>query len=349
MTNQDQKVASGGQAIQAGHDVNIHNAMSAEQMMEIMGAMARQLSLYQADAMKIVEERLKSFQEEVFKKFSNSNNANPEAFRDPDFQYLLQESQEAYARSGDEAVRDTLVDIIARRSLETGRTRLAMTLNDAAKKAALLTANEFAALSLCYIVRYTVNNSVRNILSLSQYIRSTIMPFVPNISHEQTSYLHLAAQSCGSLEFGELKFYNILRHNYGGILGRGFTRSELESHLGEVNKNAIDHCIIQCVNDSKKLQPNGISKEIFKKFAINSGVSDQILDNIWTMFENTMYDEKEIIGTLSTHVPEIEDLFIAWDQTSMKNLSLNTVGIAIAHANAVRVINFTPPLNVWIK
>jgi polyhydroxyalkanoate synthesis regulator protein len=132
--DQNQRVAEGGEAYQAGRDVVIHNGMSTEQMTEIMVSMARQFSIFQADAMRTVDERLGSFREEVLKTFAEPNRANPEAFRDPDFQYLLNEAQEAYARSGDDVVRDTLVDIIARRSLETGRTRMAMALNDAATR-----------------------------------------------------------------------------------------------------------------------------------------------------------------------------------------------------------------------
>ena len=86
--------------------------------------MARQLMFYQAEANELVEKRLASFREEVLKEFSPAGKGRPEAFREPDFQYLLGDAQIAYARSGDEAVRDTLVDIISRRSLETERNRI---------------------------------------------------------------------------------------------------------------------------------------------------------------------------------------------------------------------------------
>src|SRR4051812_325115 len=110
MTKQDQKVETGGQAIQAARDVIItkNAVMRPEQMMEIMAAMAKQLAAFSEEANRTMDERLRSFREEVLKRFANQNTSNSEAFKDPDFQFVLQDAQEAYARSGDEAVRDTL-------------------------------------------------------------------------------------------------------------------------------------------------------------------------------------------------------------------------------------------------
>jgi len=224
MTRQDQRVAQGSAAVQAGRDVIVHGAMSADQMAQIMMGMAKQLSIYQADAMQVVENRLRSFQEEVIKNFAQPGRANAEAFRDPDFQYMINDAQTAYARSGDQAIRDTLVDIIARRSLETERSRIAITLNDAATKAPLLTTNEFAALSLCYLVRHTQNNSINSFPAFCAYVRDNLLPFVPDVSREQASFWHIEAQSCGIVESDQISLWTILRNRYGGVLGGGFAR-----------------------------------------------------------------------------------------------------------------------------
>src|SRR5207247_819217 len=141
-----------------------------------------------------------------------------------DFQYLLNDAQEAFARSGDEAVRDTLIDIITRRSLETTRNRLAITLNDAATKAANLTVNEFAALSLAYVLRYTVHQNLNSFDEFCQYLKTSIIPFVKDVSREHSSFQHLEAQSCGSVGLLEADLLGILKANYGGALGRGFDR-----------------------------------------------------------------------------------------------------------------------------
>lgn len=357
MTKQDQKVEAGGQAIQAARDVIITKtaAMSPEQMMEIMAAMAKQLAAFTEEANRTLDERLHSFRDEVLKRFSNHETSNPESFKDPDFQFVLRDAQEAYARSGDEAVRDTLVDIVARRSMETNRDRLAMALNDAAKKAPSLTKNEFAELSLCYILRYTKSYKVNDFKTFLENCSRQIMPFVPDVSEENASYLHLESQGCAKIEITEIKLLQIFHRVYGGVLGKGFERKQLEDHLGEDRKFALDGkddqgvpWIVPCINDNSKLQPNAIDKNAFIDRAKASGLEEERLSNIWNLFEGTLFNEKELIERMSG-IPNIAELFEKWKDTPLKRLSLNTVGMAIAHANAVRVINFDAPLTNWIK
>jgi hypothetical protein len=124
MNQQKQHVETGGQAVQAGRDVVVHAGMSPEQMTAIMVAMANELSRFKDEALQLVDKRVVEFRDDILKVFSQPGRANPAAFRDPDFQYLLFDAQSAYARSGDEAVRGTLIDIIARRSLEADRNRM---------------------------------------------------------------------------------------------------------------------------------------------------------------------------------------------------------------------------------
>lgn len=350
MNNQDQRVGEGAEAYQAGRDVNIYSGMSSEQMTQIMVGLAKQIAFYQAEAKQTVEERLASFREEVLQAFAQNGRGNPEAFRDPDFQYLLSEAQIAYARSGDDVVRDTLVDIISRRSLETERNRMAVTLNDAATKAPLLTTNEFAELSLVYIVRYTRHSNIDSFKQFCDYICTSMMPFVNDISREQASYWHLEAQSCAIIEMAEASLSYVWEQYYSGILCRGFNREQLETYLRDVQKeiDVLDKLIITSPHDNNKMQFNALDKEIFHHKAADTGLTPAQLGFIWNTFQNTITAEFELISLLAPHVPNIEILFDLWSSTPLKSLSLNSVGIAIGHANAVRVIGFDEPLSVWI-
>jgi hypothetical protein len=98
------------------------------------------------------------------------------------------------------------------------------------------------------------------------------------------------------------------------------------------------------------LQPSAINREVFRNVAAGTGLTAEQLDNVWNLFENTMLpSDSELISLLAPHVPDIEILFDLWHNTPLKNLKLNSVGIAIGHANAVRVTGFDAPLSVWIK
>src|ERR1700709_2560740 len=105
--NQDQVAGKGAIAIQSARDTIINAGISANDMRAIMETLAAQIPTFTAMARDIVNERLQDFEEKVLQKFSTaSQSVNPEAFKDPDFQYLLNRAQNAYARSGEEVTRD---------------------------------------------------------------------------------------------------------------------------------------------------------------------------------------------------------------------------------------------------
>jgi hypothetical protein len=105
------------------------------------------------------------------------------------------------------------------------------------------------------------------------------------------------------------------------------------------------------------LQFNALDKEIFHREAADTNLTPAQLDFIWNTFQNPFQNtdqnriiaESTLIALLAPHVPDIEQLFDLWQNTPLKNLKLNSVGIAIGHANAVRVTGFNAPLSAWIK
>lgn len=93
-----------------------------------------------------------------------------ETFADPDVQYALLAAQRTYARTGDKDVADVLVDILVDRTKETKRSVLQLALNASLDVAAKLTSDQFAALSLMWLIKYTINNSINGRDALRTYI-----------------------------------------------------------------------------------------------------------------------------------------------------------------------------------
>ena len=220
--DQRQQADNGALAVQSGRDTIVQVGLNAEQMQAIISELARQIPALAAVAREVADARLHAFEERILEKFANSKKANSNAFKDPDFQYLLTRAQHAFARSGDDATRDTLVDLIAKRSLETQRSRLSLTLNEAVEKSAVLTKNEFAELSLCYLLRQTITG-VGNIRQLAAHLRKYVSPLLPDISREEASYRYIVAQSCATISMGQIDAVSLIRRTYGGLFSKGFS------------------------------------------------------------------------------------------------------------------------------
>ena len=346
-TKQDQNVSGNGQAIQAQGDVTINHGMSLTQMAEVIREVRNITDTFTVEAMVKVEARAAEFEQAVLSKFADTKETSSAAFREPDFQLMLSGAQRAYARSGDEAVKETLVDIIARRSLAKEATREALTLNDAAERAAKLTEAEYASLSLCYVLRYTVNHGVNSPESMAGYINNTLLPLARQVSQEDSSLWHIEAQSCGNVGMGEVALSNIFRNSYSGCLGVGVPLEELQAMFVPEVAIMMSHVVVKVSPDSELVRPPTQTKEQYLKQYKGFGFDADALTQIWGRYEATIPGDLQ--AQLSRLSPDVHILFHVWSNTSLKSLTLNSVGIAIGHANARRTVNFNTPLSVWIK
>jgi hypothetical protein len=180
-------------------------------------------------------------------------------------------------------------------------------------------------------------------------IRNTLMPFVPDISREQSSIWHLQSLSCGSISMNSVELRSVLTTHYGGLIASGFDRARLEGHLPDGKKNYLDKFVESCAHDANKLQLSARSFEVLQAKVEADAIdltTDQIR-NVWNMFEATV--PQDLGPLLEPHVPNVSALFELWKKTHLKHLDLSGLGIAIGHANAVRVFGLNVPLNIWIK
>lgn len=350
MSRQDQSVSDNSTAIQAGGSVIINQGMTPAQMAEVMVTVVTTVKQFTDEARKEVDGRLDDFRNRVLEEFADTTKANSEAFRSPDFQFMLGEAQTAYARSGDSAVRDTLSDIIARRSLVKDASREALTLNDAAARAPRLTTDEFSALSLNYICRNTHYNGLRRPQDLAGMLARVIMPLFEMASEERSVFWHIEAQSLGRLDYlrgADLR--DLWSDAYAGLLGKGFSLEQTEGYVNADRLALMKEAFIPCYRDRSKFQPFGLRLEDFRGVCLQKGIVEHEITNIWNLYKGTIPQGSDFWAMLEADVAGISAFARYWDNSPIKALELNSVGIAIAHANAKRVVGFDAPLGIWIK
>ena len=117
-----------------------------------------------------------------------------------------------------------IVDIIAERSKMIERDRLHLTLNEAVDVASILTANEFASLSLSFLVRYTVRHGLGTLPKFVSYFKSEIAPILKDIPRSESSYQFLEAQRCANIEIASVDLRKATTDRYGGSFSKGLQR-----------------------------------------------------------------------------------------------------------------------------
>lgn len=347
--NQKQSAAKDSIAIQSGGDTNINNGLSPIQMQEIIECIANQLPRYAAIATSVVEERLKTFEEKIIERFDKDEKSNNSAFEDPDFQHLLLEAQKAFSRSGDEKNADILIDLIAERSKESGRTRRALNINKAVEVASLLTDNEISELSVIFFVRMVKFGNIFNEPSLGVLLNSVIVPFVDRISRDNASYAYMESLGCGKLSLSTITFSSAMNQTYKHAVSVNSTLAEAADLIdSELLNAAVGAGIVQ-------VKPNGrifhtIPEAVPFRVALeNCGLPTHQADSLFNLTSPKAAETSDLIQELVRFCPRIENIIEIWDNTDLCKFELSGVGTTIGYSNLKRETIFDGEIDIWVR
>ena len=255
MSKKSQLLGSNAVGFQAERDIIVKNGIDADELTRILDLHNNYIvNIATQTARQTAQERVEELTPKIIERITSQPNSAPEALKDPDFHFALFKAQQAYARSGEPDVGEILVDLIGRRATEGVRTRLALSLNDAIEKVASLTANEFATLSIIYVLRYTRRLNINNYERFIDWLRESVLPYVADLPDHDLSLSHLEAQSCGKISLVSMEFRKMFIVHYAGVLSKGFDKDEIKKHAPEQYGDALDspNIIVRCLHDASK-------------------------------------------------------------------------------------------------
>ena len=137
-----------------------------------------------------------------------------------------------------------------------------------------------------------------------------------------------------------------LAQNYPGLLSGGLTQDEVSTRFAAALQ--APGYVIPCLHDSTKLQVGADGTEALEKIASSSPISNETLEALRTFLVSTVMPLPKVKEFVLSKVPELDPLFEIWDASMMKSMTLTSVGIAIAAANARRRIGHQADLSIWI-
>lgn len=346
---QTQTVAVGGTAIQAGGAVAVTNfGLSYSEVrdvaLDVFRANFYQLAGVAAETASV---RAQEITEDFLAKLEKENPSGISKSNDPDFQYALFTAQREYARCGDKELEALLVDLLVDRSKQEQRDILQIVLNESLSTAPKLTESQLAALALVFMFKYTQNFGIGNHEMLGDYLDKHAAPFVSKASKGNSSYQHMEFTGCGSIGMGQLTLESIFGNTYQGQFQKGFDEGEIAARNISIGNDI--RFFIPCFNETTKLQVRANSKEILTKNFETHGVPEPDRTQIMALFDAAKMSESEIRDKCVAIRPYMNDLFVLWSESPMKNFTLTSVGIGIAHANIKRLVGEFANLSIWIN
>lgn len=300
------------------------------------------------EALDTAKQRAEEITNDFIERLKKDKPNSIESTKDPGFQNALYEAQKNYAKTGDKDMADVLVDILVDRVEHKERDLKQIVLDESISVIPKLTSSQLDTLTIIFLLKYSVNHGVKSIETLKQYLTSYIKPFTDNLSKENSLYQHLVFAGCGSISIGSINIEDIFKNRYRGLFYKWFTEDEFKEQVGEF-KN-FDGFITKCLNDENKFQLNLISEEVLNQKINKANLNDDDAKKLKILFNQHILSNKEIEDKLiEIGKPFLEVLLDVWRNSEMENMSLTSVGIAIAQANYRRKTGITLDLSIWIK
>lgn len=301
------------------------------------------------DAAKLATERAEEITDKFLEKLNKENKAAISSMNQPGMQIALYNAQKAYAATGDKDLESLLVNILVERAAEDKRTIKQITLDESLNVALKLTAEQFDALTVNFLISRTRHTVLVNLKSLINYLENYLFPFIGSLTFESSCYEHLEYAGCGSVMEAIVidDIEHMYRERYPGLFIKGFTADEFKKQVGEIHD--FQFILMECLHDPGKLQLNIMDKEVLTKRVKEKGLPEDAETKLIAIFERYRMTDQEVKDKIIELFPDIRKLFELWSQTKICKFTLTTVGIAIAQANLRRKQNITLDLSIWVK
>jgi len=345
--DQEQNVAEGSTAIQAGGNVTVTGLTYTEVRNVALDVFKANFYELAGVAKEIARARAEEITEAFLSKLRQENPAGFEKSDDPDFQYALFTVQKEYARNGDKELGDLLVDLLVDRSKQEQRDILQIVLNESLITAPKLTENQLAVLAMVFLFRYTQDFGVGNHQAFAKYLDTYVTPFASKLVKNMACYQHLEFSGSGAIGLGEQSLENILGMTYQGQFLKGFEEKEIIDR--GISIGLDPRLFVSCLNDPSKLQVRANSKELLDKALEEYAILAEDRAQLHALFDLGKMNDPEIKDKCVEIRPYMSNLFETWSESAMKNFTLTSVGIAIGHANIKRLVGEFANLSIWIN
>lgn len=299
-----------------------------------------------SQAQSIANQRVEEMTWEIMQKLQRIDSQEiRDTLATPWMQYAIYTAQKEYAKTWDKDLSEVLQDILVERSKYKNRNILQIVHDESLIVVSKLTTQQFDILSLIFILKYTINYSVVDYLSLKRYFEVNVFPFLDSISDEWSTYSHLEFTSCATEQISKSKFIPFLKRVYWWVFFKWFTK-----------ENFLDLNIWPLENYNEIIIYNWTWLCKFNTMSFDK-IEDIIDNKYWTDIKNALksfynsylMNDIEIKERLLGLNPKFIDLLDKWDNWTISSMTLTSVWIAIAHANMKRKVWIDADLSMWIK
>lgn len=288
---------------------------------------------------KLINSYLDKLQKEAPEKIATAS--------DPDMQFVVYEAQKAYARSGQDSLEELLVNLLVDRSKLEKEELIKVVLNEALSTAVKVTKDQLDAITVVFLLAYTVRNNIGNHQQLSAYLKETFDPFIAGAAKSNASFQHIEYSGCGTNSIASRTLHQIFIGNYSGHFSKGFTIEQFRALGLETKYESV--ILITCLNDSTKFQENATNESNFREVLTKNSISGEAQERVITFIKQHHMSDVELKAKLIQLWPDCHKLISYWEKSGANALNLTSVGMALAIANIKSKTGHVYNLKTWLN
>lgn len=298
-------------------------------------------------AQSVAKERAEALIDEFLNQLQSRKPDGLNSMNDPGMLHAIFTAQKEYAKSGDKELSDMLVDILVDRSNQEQRNLRQIVLDESLSIVSKLTLDQLDTLSIIFLLRYSISKAINSFESLKDYLSKYFPPFISNLSKNSSLYQHLEYAGCGTISMASNSIEGYYSERYKALFCTGFTQQQFEEK--GLNLDKYSDILMVCMKDESKFQFVALNDDLFEELLLPKKLDHDEKTKVLTFFNNYQMKRMEVKEILLSQGEFMNKLFDVWENSSIKEMTLTSVGIAIAIANIRRKTSITIDLGIWIK
>jgi|GEM_PF-998109 len=307
------------------------------------------LKLAHDEARKEAKKNIAKFEKKFYEKIAvQLTSEECQKFSDPDVQVGLYDAIKASARKDNENLREMLTSLVIERVKNDDIELKQKVLNEAIATVSKITVDQMKILTLCFNFKHSQDRGVLYWEDFKLFLDKCIKPFI-DFKGTQAEILHLQYAGCGRVGEATFQFFDLsqaLRQVYTFFFLKGFEKGELDT-LGLPSEILSE--ITTEDTDNGKIYMRFMNTQQLKDYLGQKEQSDFLIKKILSVYEQNILPNTEIQAKIDNEVLWMKQVFEKFHNTQLNQLSLTSVGMAIAIAYFEQVTNSKLDIDIWIN
>lgn len=344
---QRQDGGEGSTNYQAGQDIHVHGLTVEEARIVALDVFRSNAVELAGTAQAVAAGRAMQVVEDFMAKIEADMPERAGKLSDPDVQNAVFEAQVGFARSGEEELKSTLVNLLGRRVNEDDRNLRSLALNEAIISAPKLTEQQRRGLAWVYYIRGSRPAPTQTVHDYFADLEGAVAALGVDIPRNSADYQHMEYVGVTALLLTELTFGAAIHSGAEGFFTRGFAENDSDpALLLRLRESQLVH---QSVWDADLLQLSYSSDHDFEEIFTRSGFKAD-LETLMRVGTTGRMSTEEAADAIVEKIPGLAPIRDVWEtvHNGPKSMRLSSVGLALANVYFVEATGHEMPLESWL-